>query len=112
MTNPIHSLLSRIRPTTDATGLAAAAGIPDKAITKHYAWIDGKAYGVELQPRHYFAVVRALAEANGGVTIVGWFEIRPVGNYLEIQIPESGQVLSPLMGVEGFAHWVETGEIL
>lgn len=111
MPNPIHDLLARIRPTTDATGLAAAAGIPTKAITKHYAWVDGRAYGSELHPRHYFALVKTLAEANGGITIVDGFEIRPVRDYLEIQIPDAGHVLSPLMGAEGFARWVETGEI-
>lgn len=109
MKNLIHDLLARILPTTNATALARLAGIPAKAITKHYAWVDGKNYGVELQPKHYLPLVAAISEANGGTVMLGLCEARVRREFVSITFPNGD---AHLMGADTFAKWCQTGEII
>lgn len=74
----IYQLLDRIRPTTNAAAINAAAKLPKNTLGKHYRWVDEKPNGQPFAPRHSFALVRALALVNGGSIEMDGHTIRAI----------------------------------
>lgn len=68
----IYSLLSRIRATTNAVGLNAAARLPKNTLGKHYRWEDGKPDGRPILPEHAPCLIRELCRQYGCIEIDGW----------------------------------------
>lgn len=68
----IYDLLARIRPTTSAVGLTAAARLPRNTLGKHYRWADGKPDGRPILPEHVPDLIRALCSQHGCIEIDGW----------------------------------------
>jgi hypothetical protein len=66
-----YEYLNSIRPIINVAALERLAdGVPFNALGKHYSWADtGKGYPISQD--HSAAIVRAMAEANGGVVKIG-----------------------------------------
>lgn len=68
----IYDLLARIRPTTNAAGLNAAARLPKNTLGKHYRWEDGKPDGRPILPEHVPNLIRELCRQHGCTELDGW----------------------------------------
>jgi hypothetical protein len=66
-----YEYLKIIRPIINVAALERVAdGVPFNALGKHYSWADtGKGYPISQD--YSAAIVRAMAEANGGVVKIG-----------------------------------------
>ena len=78
--NRLNNLLTAIRPITNAVALAKLAGIPPRAISKHYSWIDGNETGMQCPIHHGPAIVAALCKMHGGCY--------PVDGHIIYHLPE------------------------
>lgn len=68
----LNSLLYRIRPLVNASGLEVAAKLPRNTLGKHYRWADGKPNGQPCHRSHFPAIVRTLCAVFGCIELDGW----------------------------------------